>query len=101
MANFCSCGSLMIDDHCTNKNCAFKVNTTGTKIVRQKKEKKVKDESKPKKATKTKRASKCITYNLNEEKNLEQEEEEEQNQDLTQDLDQNLDQNLAPEQESN
>lgn len=63
MAEFCTCGSLMIDGSCTNKNCVHRaVKGATTKRTRVKKES---VESKPK-ATRTRKASKCITYNLYE-----------------------------------
>jgi len=64
LAEFCTCGSLMLDGSCTNKNCsnksAGKHSTPKTKKTRAKKSTL---ESKPKTA-RTRRASKCITYNL-------------------------------------
>lgn len=66
MAEFCVCGSLMLDGSCTNKNCANKA--SGRNSASKTKKTKAKTdtlESKPK-ATRTRRASKCITYNLYE-----------------------------------
>lgn len=66
MAEFCVCGSLLLDGSCTNKNCtnksAVKQKTTAAKKTGAKNDTL---ESKPK-TTRTRRASKCITYNLND-----------------------------------
>ncbi|NLL07195.1 MAG: hypothetical protein GX270_15760 [Clostridiaceae bacterium] len=66
MAEFCTCGSLMLEGSCTNKNC---VNKTAGKSTTAKKTRAKKDtlETKPK-TTRTRKASKCITYNLYETK---------------------------------
>ncbi|RCX13247.1 hypothetical protein DFR58_11865 [Anaerobacterium chartisolvens] len=63
MAQFCSCGSIIINDHCTNKNCINKSNsgTTAKTLRASKKEPK---EGGAAKGTKARRSSKCITYNL-------------------------------------
>lgn len=66
MAQFCTCGSLMINESCTNKNCINKVSTK-TASSAAKKGKAAKAE-KPAKSTRTRRSSKCITYNLYENK---------------------------------
>jgi len=68
LAEFCECGSLIIDGRCTNKSCTIKVNvsrqpaekTSGVK----KTSKKSTDAPKPAKKPNPRRASKCITYNL-------------------------------------
>lgn len=66
MAEFCTCGSLMLDGSCTNKNCSNKAAVKHkTPAAKKTKEKSNTLESKPK-ATKSRRASKCITYNLYE-----------------------------------
>ncbi len=65
MAEFCTCGSLMIEGSCTNKNCVNKVGkSTTAKKTRAKKDP---SEAKPK-TTRTRKSSKCITYNLYETK---------------------------------
>jgi len=64
LAEFCICGSLMLDGLCTNKNCKNK--TVSKQNASTAKKTKAKDntlESKPK-TTRIRRASKCITYNL-------------------------------------
>ena len=71
MVNFCSCGSLMIDDLCTNKNCSFhKPATTKTskpKEPKTAKETPVKLGGKAKTAyEKARRSSRCITYSIDE-----------------------------------
>lgn len=62
LAEFCTCGSIVLNGHCTNKNCS---NKSSAKASTTKASKKaagtVTKEAKP---VKTKRASKCITYNL-------------------------------------
>ena len=67
MAEFCKCGSLLINGQCTNKSCGIRmmdkqvpVKATTVKKVRTISEKA------PAKTTKTRRSSKCITYNLYE-----------------------------------
>ena len=59
MAEFCTCGSIVINGQCTNKNCINRVASAKVPKVRKTAVKKV-----PK--TPVKRASKCITYNLYE-----------------------------------
>lgn len=70
LAEFCTCGSLVIGGRCTNKSCS---NRTQDKQTSGKPApaKKAKAEKAPAKAAKTKRASKCITYNLYEGQNEE------------------------------
>ncbi|MFZ5987561.1 MAG: hypothetical protein ACOYWZ_10625 [Bacillota bacterium] len=69
MAQFCTCGSLMINDNCTNKNCTNKApSKSGTTSAKQARLKKADTAEKPAKPTRTRRASKCITYNLYENK---------------------------------
>ena len=58
MAEFCTCGSIIINDHCTNKNCSFKSGSTSEKPS------KVRKVAKAAKGTRTRKSSKCITYNL-------------------------------------
>ncbi|MCR4436386.1 MAG: hypothetical protein QHH06_11005 [Clostridiales bacterium] len=72
MAEFCTCGSIIIDGHCTNKNCTFKAaaKSSAPKPASRKQASPEKKEAKP---ARTKRASKCITYNLYEIKEEERE----------------------------
>lgn len=66
MAEFCTCGSLVLDGSCTNKNCSNKATGKHTATAAKKSQaKKATQEVKPK-ATKVRKASKCITYNLYE-----------------------------------
>lgn len=69
MAEFCECGSLVIDNHCTNKHCSHRAVTKPAPAKRAAAKKK--DVSKGLNAstpvvkpTNPRRASKCITYNL-------------------------------------
>ena len=69
MAEFCECGSLVVDGRCTNKSCALRAaaNPTAPKkpAVRAKTSLKGSTAAKPAaKAANPRRASKCITYNL-------------------------------------
>lgn len=66
MPEFCTCGSIVIGGRCTNKNCTSKAAAKPAAEASNPSKK----ESKPK-STKTRRASKCITYNLYEQKNEE------------------------------
>lgn len=72
MAEFCECGSLVIDGRCTNKSCAIKVAVSrqpaGKTSAGKKSDKKNTDAPKPVKKPNPRRASKCITYNLYEKK---------------------------------
>ena len=70
MAEFCTCGSLVIDGRCTNKSCSNRAQDKQTP-GKAASVKKAKAGKAPAKATKTKRASKCITYNLYETQNEE------------------------------
>ncbi|HOQ01748.1 MAG TPA: hypothetical protein PK604_13220 [Acetivibrio clariflavus] len=64
LAEFCTCGSLMLDGTCTNKNCKNKtVSKSNSSTAKKTKTKDESLESKPK-TTRIRRASKCITYNL-------------------------------------
>ena len=67
LAEFCTCGSLMLDGSCTNKNCVNKSAGKSASAAKKTKAKKDTLESKPK-TTRTRKASKCITYNLYEPK---------------------------------
>lgn len=80
MAEFCGCGSLVIDNRCSNKNCSLKA--AGNPASKKKTSAGAKAAVKKSETTKTtavrktvsRRASKCITYNL---KDLEKKEPEE------------------------
>ncbi|HHV28922.1 hypothetical protein [Acetivibrio mesophilus] len=69
MAQFCTCGSLIINDSCTNKNCsnraASKPSSAGKRTAKTAKAAKADTSAK---STRTRRASKCITYNLYDKK---------------------------------
>jgi hypothetical protein len=65
MLEFCTCGSIIIDGQCTNKNCSYKAQS-GSVQTKPKSGKKSTPAKKGPKTSKTKRASKCITYNLYE-----------------------------------
>lgn len=66
MAEFCSCGSIIVNGHCTNKNCSIKLKAkpqasksmagkiSGNPVKKEVRSKRIR------------RASKCITYNLND-----------------------------------
>ncbi|MGI6777784.1 MAG: hypothetical protein ACOX7R_07100 [Acetivibrionales bacterium] len=60
MATFCSCGSLIIENRCTNKKCNIKISEKGVSRIKKADTGKVP----AKKPSKSRRASKCITYNL-------------------------------------
>ena len=74
MAEFCECGSLVIEDRCTNKNCAFRAATKPTPTKRKSTAKAKATgvtglsleatKPAPVKAGNPRRASKCVTYNL-------------------------------------
>jgi len=70
LAEFCECGSLVIDSRCSNKNCSLKGNAKpvpARKSTRAKAAVKITDDAKPSvKASNPRRASKMITYNLYE-----------------------------------
>jgi len=57
MSEFCSCGSLIIEDRCTNKNCSARKSTAASMMPGKAK-------SKTNKAAGRKKSSRCITYNL-------------------------------------
>lgn len=63
MAEFCSCGSIMINGECTNKNCSNKPASKVSKSRTTSRKASGQQKTEPK-STKTRRASKCITYNL-------------------------------------
>ncbi len=68
MAEFCECGSLVIDSRCSNKNCSLKGNVKPAPVRKSAKAKsavKISDDAKPSvKASNPRRASKMVTYNL-------------------------------------
>lgn len=71
MAEFCECGSLVIDGRCTNKNCSLRGTAKPVPVRKSSAKKKVVskslDASKPSvKSPSSRRASKCITYNLSD-----------------------------------
>lgn len=65
MVEFCTCGSLIINDSCTNKNCS---NRPASKPATKKSTKAVGVNVVKKAVTplKKRKSSKCITYNLND-----------------------------------
>jgi hypothetical protein len=73
LAEFCECGSLMIDGRCTNKNCVHRGDVkTEAKSKRASSRTKsaakgTDTEKNTAKCSNPRRASKCITYNLYEE----------------------------------
>lgn len=72
MAEFCECGSLMIDGRCTNKNCVHRGDVKADAKSRKsssrtKSAAKATDTEKvAAKRSNPRKASKCITYNLYE-----------------------------------
>lgn len=71
MVKFCSCGSLMTDDLCTNKNCSFHKSSTPKtkkpKEIKETKETSVKSGGKAKSDyEKARRSSRCITYSIDD-----------------------------------
>lgn len=73
MPEFCSCGSIIINGNCSNRNCAHR--TAGKSEGKKKAPKKANiiksAKSSAEKATRVanpRRASKCITYNLYDKK---------------------------------
>ncbi len=65
MAEFCFCGSLMIDGSCTNKNCINKAKHASGAKTRSPRSSKTADTKQPKK-TAVRKSSKVITYSLEE-----------------------------------
>ncbi|HQA57703.1 MAG TPA: hypothetical protein PK033_07475 [Acetivibrio sp.] len=63
MAEFCNCGSLMINGSCTNKNCNNRVSAKHASSAKRVEKEKASEKKSPS-STRTRRASKCITYNL-------------------------------------
>ncbi|MCX7710213.1 MAG: hypothetical protein N2484_10235 [Clostridia bacterium] len=69
MADFCTCGSIMLNGHCTNKNCSNKSpGKAASPKASSSKASKNTDPTKAAKPAKTRRASKCIVYNLYDKK---------------------------------
>ncbi len=70
MAEFCKCGSFMVNGNCTNKNCSNKpVTSSVSKVKKAAKSRTIKPAAQEKPATKnTKapRASKVVTYHISE-----------------------------------
>lgn len=69
LAEFCECGSLVIDGRCSNKNCTLRAAAnpaTVVKTARGRTPGKKADAVKQTRAPNPRRASKCITYNLND-----------------------------------
>jgi hypothetical protein len=78
LAEFCECGSLVIDSRCSNKHCTLRAVTKPAPV--RKSSAKAKATGKGLEATKPsvkvpnpRRASKCVTYNLYETQNNEPE----------------------------
>lgn len=61
MLEFCKCGSLMIENKCSNKNCPHKVGAKSDPVVPKRPAASKKTEPKSQKA---RRNSRVITYNL-------------------------------------
>ena len=73
LAEFCSCGSIMISGRCTNKNCDMRhEQKPGTPVKASASRKATATSKTDAKPAKTRRASKCITYNI---KDLQKDEE--------------------------
>ncbi len=70
MAEFCTCGSVIIGGSCTNKNCSNKpvkaASTRAKKTGRAKTATNAVIEKPVQKSSKIQRASKCITYHISE-----------------------------------
>jgi len=69
LAEFCECGSLVVDGRCTNKSCTLRAaaNPSAPKKPAARAKASSKGTVTPKPAVKAanpRRASKCITYNL-------------------------------------
>ncbi len=71
MAEFCVCGSLIIDGRCSNKSCSSRGQDKQAPVKSASAKRTAKAEKAPAKSTRSKRASKCITYNLYETKSEE------------------------------
>lgn len=64
LAEFCTCGSLMLNGSCTNKNCKNKADSKHSASTTKKTKAKSDTLNSKPKLSRTRRASKCITYNL-------------------------------------
>ncbi|HEX2946259.1 MAG TPA: hypothetical protein VHT96_09935 [Clostridia bacterium] len=78
MAEFCECGSLVIDGRCTNKSCSLRAGASPTTAKKPSAKTRASLKgtvaAKPAaKAANPRRASKCITYNLYDKKDTEPE----------------------------
>jgi hypothetical protein len=68
LSQFCTCGSIMINEQCTNKNCSLKPaakSATGKSAGRGAGRGTSTASKEPKKAN-PRKSSKCITYNIDE-----------------------------------
>jgi hypothetical protein len=65
LAEFCTCGSLMISGHCTNKNCSNRSESKKASAKPASRKKNISTSTEPKKV-RTRKSSKCVTYNLND-----------------------------------
>jgi len=68
LVEFCKCGSLILNGHCSNKGCAF-VNKDSVSVAASHKKTRTKTKSTTKSSIKSsnpRMSSKCITYNLYE-----------------------------------
>ena len=66
LADFCTCGSIIINGHCTNKSCINKAQGKTATAKAARKTSKESTEAKALKPVRTRKSSKCITYNLND-----------------------------------
>ena len=69
MAEFCKCGSLMVNGRCTNKGCTSRKQDLAAHNKEAAVKKAGSGEKTPLKNARTRRASKCITYNMYETNN--------------------------------
>ncbi len=69
MASFCECGSLIINEKCTNSKCTHRKKATRTVKKGRPKEKSVTKGKENKKNHR--RSSRCITYSIEELENKE------------------------------
>jgi len=66
MAEFCKCGSLMIDGNCSNKKCSNKEIKSSPAKIKKTAATKTEVVKTTTKNTRVPRASKCITYKIGE-----------------------------------
>jgi hypothetical protein len=64
--DYCTCGSIIINGNCTNKNCGNMENKTSQAKARKTTKAKAAAAPAAAKSTKVPRASKCITYKIGE-----------------------------------